>query len=164
MQTSLIQPTCNPKYSGSRIGGTWKPSNGLQVAQFSQQLQPHQMATLADGTTVLARAVIEHNLAAASRLYTNIYFSELGTLLGVPPLQAETTAARMVQEGRLQVNKLDPILCALHALRQSLSTEGIFTPALELSLSMPYLQLSSYFVRHTCVPWITWVAPQFLDN
>jgi len=86
------------------------------------------MATLADGTTVLARAVIEHNLAAASRLYTNIYFSELGTLLGVPPLQAETTAARMVQEGRLQVNPLDPISCALDVLRQTLSTEVIVKP------------------------------------
>ena len=78
------------------------------MAQFSRRLRPHQLATLADGSTVLARAVIEHNLAAASRAYTNIYFSELGTLLGVSPLQAETTAARMVQEGRLQASRLCP--------------------------------------------------------
>ena len=61
------------------------------------------MAMLPDGTTVLARAVIEHNLAAASRLYTCIYFDQLGTLLGVPESAAEATAARMVQEDRLKV-------------------------------------------------------------
>ena len=61
------------------------------------------MAMLPDGTTVLARAVIEHNLAAASRLYTAIYFDQLGALLGVPEGAAETTAARMVQEDRLKV-------------------------------------------------------------
>ena len=74
-----------------------------QVEQFSRQLRPHQMAMLPDGTTVLARAVIEHNLAAASRLYTCIYFDQLGALLGVPESAAETTAARMVQEDRLKV-------------------------------------------------------------
>ena len=74
-----------------------------QVEQFSRQLRPHQMAMLPDGTTVLARAVIEHNLAAASRLYTAIYFDQLGALLGVPEAAAETTAARMVQEDRLKV-------------------------------------------------------------
>lgn len=61
------------------------------------------MAMLPDGTTVLARAVIEHNLAAASRLYTCIYFDQLGALLGVPESAAEATAARMVQEDRLKV-------------------------------------------------------------
>ncbi|MQM13591.1 hypothetical protein Taro_046519 [Colocasia esculenta] len=29
--------------------------------------------------------MIEHNLLSASKLYTNISFEELGTLLGIPP-------------------------------------------------------------------------------
>jgi PCI domain len=74
-----------------------------QVAAFAQLLQPHQMALLPDGSTVLDRAVVEHNLASASRLYNNIYFEELGTLLGVPAAKAEAVAARMVGEDRLQV-------------------------------------------------------------
>ena len=45
-----------------------------QVEAFSQTLKPHQKAVTADGSTVLERAVVEHNLAAASRLYNNIYF------------------------------------------------------------------------------------------
>ncbi len=74
-----------------------------QVAAFAQGLRPHQKAVTADGSTVLKRAVVEHNLAAASRLYLNIYFAELGALLGVPAERAEAVASRMIAENRLQV-------------------------------------------------------------
>lgn len=36
------------------------------------------------GYTILQRAVIEHNLVAVSKIYTNITFTELGGLLGIP--------------------------------------------------------------------------------
>ena len=58
----------------------------------------------ADGSTVLERAMIEHNLAAASKLYMNIYSEELGQLLGTSAEKAERVAARMIAEERLQVN------------------------------------------------------------
>jgi hypothetical protein len=44
-----------------------------EVAAFAAGLQPHQLALLPDGTTVLERSVTEHNLEAASKLYNNIY-------------------------------------------------------------------------------------------
>lgn len=66
-------------------------------------LKPHQRAVLPDGSTVLERAVTEHNLAAASKLYNNIFFAELGTLLNCAPDRAEAIAARMVSEERLKV-------------------------------------------------------------
>lgn len=44
-----------------------------EVARFAEDLAHHQMATLPDGSTVLERAVIEHNLEATSKLYRNIY-------------------------------------------------------------------------------------------
>jgi COP9 signalosome complex subunit 4 len=56
-----------------------------EVTKFSSLLKPHQMATLGDGTTVLDRAVTEHNLLSASKLYINITFAELGTLLDISP-------------------------------------------------------------------------------
>jgi len=37
------------------------------------------------GSTILDRAVIEHNLLSASKLYNNISFDELGSLLEIPP-------------------------------------------------------------------------------
>ena len=75
----------------------------LQVESFAQQLKPHQCAITTDGSTVLDRAVTEHNLAAASKLYNNIYFTELGQLLGCTPEKAESTASKMVMEDRLKV-------------------------------------------------------------
>lgn len=56
-----------------------------EVEKFAQRLKPHQMAVLSDGSTVLDRAVTEHNLLSASRLYNNISFTELGTLLDIAP-------------------------------------------------------------------------------
>ena len=37
------------------------------------------------GSTILDRAVVEHNLLSASKLYTNITFDELGALLEISP-------------------------------------------------------------------------------
>ena len=39
---------------------------------------------LIPGSSILDRAVIEHNILSASNLYNNITFDELGTLLGIP--------------------------------------------------------------------------------
>src|SRR5690242_10588619 len=42
-----------------------------EVKGFAETLKDHQKARLADGTTVLDRAVIEHNLLSASMIYNN---------------------------------------------------------------------------------------------
>ncbi|CAG8480068.1 2243_t:CDS:2 [Ambispora gerdemannii] len=73
-----------------------------EVKDFAETLKEHQRAILADGTTVLDRAVIEHNLLSASRLYNNITFEELGTLLAISPDQAEQIASSMIEQGRMQ--------------------------------------------------------------
>jgi COP9 signalosome complex subunit 4 len=57
---------------------------------------------MGDGLTICEKAVIEHNMSAAARVYDNVTFSELGDLLGLPPASAERVAARMISEGRLQ--------------------------------------------------------------
>lgn len=72
-----------------------------EVQEFATTLRPHQLALLADNTTVLDRAVIEHNLLSASKIYNNISFEELGALLGVKPEQAEARASKMMMEGRM---------------------------------------------------------------
>jgi hypothetical protein len=50
---------------------TQPPSD--EVEAFSATLKPHQRALLPDNSTVLERAVMQHNLLAASKLYTNIH-------------------------------------------------------------------------------------------
>ncbi|PXF41925.1 COP9 signalosome complex subunit 4 [Gracilariopsis chorda] len=73
-----------------------------QLEKFRPTLQPHQVMRLADGDTVLDRAVMEHNMLATSRLYESIGFKELGELLGVSATKAETTAADMIYEDRMK--------------------------------------------------------------
>jgi COP9 signalosome complex subunit 4 len=74
-----------------------------EVDAFSLTLKPHQLAAGGgDGLTVLTRAVSEHNLLSASKLYNNITVQELGSLLGVDAEQAERTAAKMISEGRMR--------------------------------------------------------------
>jgi len=72
-----------------------------EVTRFFSELKEHQMATLADKSRVHERAVIEHNLLSASKIYNNITFDELGSLLEIPPERAEKIAAQMIIEERL---------------------------------------------------------------
>lgn len=80
-----------------------------EVNAFAAKLVPHQLAQTADGSTVLDKAVIEHNLLAASRLYENINVEVLGAILGLKEgggwsagEKAENYAARMMEQGRLK--------------------------------------------------------------
>lgn len=111
-----------------------------EVKDFEGILKPHQLAKIAissndrlasaisDDTTpapvsepntstrtgpstVLDRAVMEHNLLASSNIYNNITFRGLGALLDLTPGAAETMARKMIEQGRLrgsidQVDKL----------------------------------------------------------
>lgn len=72
-----------------------------EVKTFAAKLAPHQLAKTADGSTVLDKAVLEHNLLAASRLYRNIYTNQLGRLLGTDAEKAEDYASQMIEQGRL---------------------------------------------------------------
>lgn len=91
-----------------------------EVAEFAKTLKPHQLARLPPATAiviaedaegeegkkgpenVLDRAVMEHNVLAASRIYNNITFSGLGLLLSLRPSAAEAMARTMIQQGRLR--------------------------------------------------------------
>ena len=83
-----------------------------EVDEFAARLRPHQVATLSDGTTVLTKAVIEHNLLGASKLYNNIGMEELGVLLNLSAEKAEEYAARMIEQKRLsgQIDQIDRII------------------------------------------------------
>lgn len=83
--------------------------NPADVFNFRSHLAPHQVAKTSDGSTVLDKAVLEHNLIAASRLYENISTESLASLLGLKDgkedtaaEKAEDYAARMVEQGRLK--------------------------------------------------------------
>ncbi|BGP18230.1 hypothetical protein JCM10213_007859 [Rhodosporidiobolus nylandii] len=101
-----------------------------EVAAFASALQPHQLAQLPPTTavviapeadaeegkkgpeTVLDRAMMEHNVLAASRVYNNITFSGLGLLLGLRPSAAEAMARTMIQQRRLRasIDQIDRLI------------------------------------------------------
>lgn len=85
-----------------------------ELQEFEALLQPHQKACTTDGlgSTILDRAVIEHNLLSASKLYNNIAFEELGALLEIPPANGEKIASQMIVEGRMNgyIDQIDSIV------------------------------------------------------
>jgi COP9 signalosome complex subunit 4 len=90
-----------------------------EVSAFASSLMPHQLAQTAGGSTVLAKAVIEHNLVATSRLYENISTTALGDILGLEDGKDETAAekaedyaARMMEQGRLngRIDQIDGVI------------------------------------------------------
>jgi COP9 signalosome complex subunit 4 len=83
-----------------------------QVEAFRQILKPHQNAQLGSNQTVLDRAMMEHNLLAASKIYNNITFDELGNLLSISSERAEKVAASMITENRLKghIDQVDSLV------------------------------------------------------
>jgi COP9 signalosome complex subunit 4 len=57
-----------------------------------------------EGFTVLAKAIIEHNIEVISKIYSNISFQELGRFLEIPAPQAEGIIAQMVSENRISAS------------------------------------------------------------
>ena len=82
------------------------------IESFAATLKPHHLAVTADGSTVLQRSMVEHNMLSCSKVYNNIGLGELGALLGVEGQRAERVAARMIAEGRMMgtVDQLDSII------------------------------------------------------
>uniref|UniRef100_A0A672LBP5 COP9 signalosome complex subunit 4 n=1 Tax=Sinocyclocheilus grahami TaxID=75366 RepID=A0A672LBP5_SINGR len=106
---------------------------GNQLQEFAAMLMPHQEATTADGITyyittviylcyllgkamtitclmlsgssILDRAVIEHNLLSASKLYNNITFEELGALLEIPPAKVQQCLTDFVRKRLFDIVK-----------------------------------------------------------
>ncbi|KAI9027315.1 hypothetical protein CLU79DRAFT_741325 [Phycomyces nitens] len=83
-----------------------------EVSDFAATLKPHHLARLTSNTTVFDRAIIEHNLLSASKIYNNISFDELGVLLNVSSEQAEQAASHMIGENRMigSIDQLDQLI------------------------------------------------------
>ena len=75
-------PACNPSLHPQPAPPACNPSLHPRAAQ------------------VLERAVIEHNMLAASKLYTNISFEQLGALLGIEATKVSALAGSRAHGGR----------------------------------------------------------------
>ncbi|XP_015784297.1 COP9 signalosome complex subunit 4 [Tetranychus urticae] len=84
-----------------------------EMDEISELLAAHQRAKTADGSSILDRAIVEHNLLSASKLYNNIKFVELGAILEIDPRKAERIASQMITEGRM-AGSIDQIASIVH--------------------------------------------------
>lgn len=86
--------------------------NKKELDCFEKSLADHQKAVMGDGLTIVERAAIEHNILSVGRLYYNIFFAELGRLLGIDRVKAERVAAKMIIDGRLKasIDQVDDLL------------------------------------------------------
>lgn len=86
--------------------------NPAEVKAFADKLPPHHLAKTSDGSTVLDKAILEHNLLGASKLYNNIGIDQLGELLGTDAEKAEEAAAKMFEQGRLAgyIDQIDRLI------------------------------------------------------
>lgn len=80
-----------------------------EVKKFEKMLAAHQNATLAGGDTVLGKAVKEHNVRAASRLYNTIRFTELGVMLGISSDAAEALVRKMIENDQVEGATIDQV-------------------------------------------------------
>ncbi|KAI0698583.1 hypothetical protein BC835DRAFT_1405324 [Cytidiella melzeri] len=86
-------------------------SSSDRVASTDDDTNDPTISKRTGPSTVLDRAVMEHNLLASSKIYDNITFRGLGALLDLAPAAAETMARKMIEQQRLkgtidQVEKL----------------------------------------------------------
>ena len=103
-----------------------------EVSTFASGLKDHQLAKTADGSTVLDKAVLEHNLLAASRLYQNIPLPSLGSLLGVEAERAEAYAAAMIESNRLN-GSIDQIAGLVHFIPSTNADSASHAPLQHLA-------------------------------
>jgi COP9 signalosome complex subunit 4 len=74
------------------------------VSAFHASLEDHQKARLADGRTVLERAVMEHNVVALERVYTSVSLKQVGEVLQVKggASSAVKVVAGMIKGGAVE--------------------------------------------------------------
>lgn len=119
-----------------------------EVSEFASTLQPHQLARLPPTTSIVApedendepepggsplkkgpenvldRAMMEHNLLSASRIYSHITFRGLGLLLSLTPSAAEGMARTMIQQGRLR-GRMDQVAALLSFDADAKDADGV---------------------------------------
>ncbi|KAI0750808.1 hypothetical protein C8Q80DRAFT_1097923 [Daedaleopsis nitida] len=95
------------------------------VVADDEDVNDPTVSTRKGPSTVLDRAVMEHNLLACSKVYNNITFRGLGTLLDVTPGAAETMARKMIEQGRLK-GSIDQVekLITFDVLREEDDAQG----------------------------------------
>lgn len=90
-----------------RVGGASR-----EWEEFVSSLKDHQKIVTGDGMTIPGKALLEHNVMAAGKIYESVYLQKLAGLLGVDRALAERAIAAMICDGRLaaSIDQVDGVL------------------------------------------------------
>ncbi len=105
------------------------------MREFTNSLQPHQNVKMADGMTVVQRAVVEHNMVAIGRVYGSIRLVDLGEILDIDGVKAMGIAAKLIGSGAFggSIDEVDGLLTFEEANPSDASSSIIADVALGLS-------------------------------
>lgn len=118
-----------PKATNDGIAAPAAPasrSDGMDVEGSNEA--PYEESKRHGPSTVLDRAMMEHNILATSRLYTNITLQGLGSLLDLSAQGAEAMARRMIAQARLkaEIDQVDGLIhFKSHAMGRSVGPQTI---------------------------------------
>lgn len=98
-------------------------AGSASTSMESSPAPPHAAAALSttvksSPTTVLERAMMEHNILASSKLYISLTFVGLGSMLSLTAAGAETMVRRMIAQNRLK-GEIDQVQGVLYFLESS---------------------------------------------
>jgi COP9 signalosome complex subunit 4 len=101
-----------PKSNDVKSVTVTKTGEDAIMAGEKDALDEEEESTRMGPSTVLDRAMMEHNIIAVSRLYANITLYGLGALLDVHSSGAETLVRRMIGQGRLKatIDQVDGLI------------------------------------------------------
>ncbi|CAH8641429.1 unnamed protein product [Schistosoma mattheei] len=108
---SSLEPLLK-KYYPHLLQSSLQDSSGI-TSSIQDQSGKLSSITSSSVQKLLERALIEHNMLAASLIYNNISLENLGLLLEISASEAESIASQMISEGRL-IGKLDQIDGVIH--------------------------------------------------
>jgi len=118
-----------------------------EVTAFEETLEPHQRMVGMDGLTSVMRSVIMHNILAASKIYHNIRISELATLVEIDAEQAESIAATLIAENKLNAT-IDQISGFLEFEAGAMVSKTLDTQIANLCASMNKVVYDGIKRRH----------------
>jgi COP9 signalosome complex subunit 4 len=83
--------------------------SSIYAADDDQDTEASGSGSRVGPSTVLDRAVMEHNVLSCSKIYSNITFRGLGALLDLMPAAAESMARKMIEQRRLRGATIDQV-------------------------------------------------------
>ena len=108
------------------------------------------IAVFASGSSILDRAVVEHNLLSASKLYNNITFQELGALLEIPATKV-TYTRKNAQVAKICSQAVDKLFSHVVGIRFEASCLHGFIKTHTIMIQLYVVNFVTILLQQVCI-------------